>query len=67
MKLVEFLEGIREYLSGKKTYILSVLTALYGVLTAFNLITLTPAQETAIWALLAALFGFTVRAAINKV
>ena len=57
---------ISEFLQGKKTYIVAVLTALYTVLQAFNVINTTPEQDLAIYALLAAVFGATIKSAIKK-
>ena len=57
---------IIEWLSGKKTYIIAVLTAAYGLLRAFGLIDVTPEQETAIFTLIAACLGMSIRAGVAK-
>ncbi len=56
-----------EYLSGKKSYIVSVVLAVYSVAIAFNWVNFTADQELAIFGLLGALLGVTIRAGINKV
>ena len=60
------LYSVVEYLQGRKTYAVSVLIAVYTLLKAFNVIETTPEQYVAVYGLLAALFGVTVSAKINR-
>jgi hypothetical protein len=52
------------FLKGKKTYIAGIITALYAVLVAFDVISLTPSQEIAIFGLLTAITSITIRSAL---
>ena len=55
-----------EYLRGKKTYIAALVTALFGVLIAFDVVTYTPEQTTALSLLLTAILGTTIRLGIQN-
>ena len=59
MKIINFLRG-------KKSYLVAVLTAIYACLKAFKVIETTPEQDITIYTLLAALFGVTISAKINR-
>ena len=52
-------------LDGNKTYISSVILAAYGVVKVFG-VNLTQDQDIAIIALIMALFGMSIRSAMNK-
>lgn len=66
MKLVQFLEGIREYLEGKKTYILAVVLAGYDVTLIFNIVNHTDEQKVLVIVFIMALMGMSLRASIKK-
>jgi hypothetical protein len=53
-------------LDGNKTYATAVILAVYGVLTAFNIISITPDQEIAVFALIGSALGVSLRSAISK-
>lgn len=50
-----------EFLAGKKTYISGVLLALWSVLKAFKVVETTIEQDMAIYGLLMALMGLSIR------
>jgi len=52
-------------INGKKSYTVSVIAGAYTLLQAFNVIVTTPQQDVAVYALLTALFGVTIRHAIK--
>ena len=54
------------FLQGKKTYITTIATALFTLLNVFGILTLTQDQQTAIYALLAALFGAAIKAGFER-
>jgi hypothetical protein len=58
---------IQDFLVGKKTYIVSVILAVYSLAVAFGWLNWTPDQELAVFGLLGALLGTTIRAGIDKV
>lgn len=53
-------------LQGKKTKINAVVLALYAVLKAFEVIVVTPEQNSAILVLFAAIFAITIHSAITR-
>jgi len=55
-----------EYLKGKKTYLVTLLTAFYSLAKAFGWLNTTPEQDITVYTLLAALFGMTISAKINR-
>jgi len=59
------LKTIVLYLQGKKSYIISVLIALYTLLKAFSVVITTPEQDVAVYGLLAAMLGVSLRSAIK--
>lgn len=61
---MQTLEKFFAFMAGKKTYCVALLTAVYTLLKAFW-ITTTPEQDMAVYGLLAALFGASIRSAIK--
>ena len=55
-----------KFLQGYKSYITSVAVATYAVLKAFGVINTTLDQDTTVFALLAALFGISLAAKIER-
>lgn len=64
--LLTYIMKLIEWLSGRKTYLVAIATALYILLKSFGLFTVTPEQETAVFGLLAALFGIALRSGVAK-
>ena len=54
------------YLQNKKSYILAIVLAFYSALKIFGVINTTADQDVAIYGLLGALFGISLKAGINR-
>ena len=63
---MEFLTKIYEKIDGKKMYISSIMTGIYGVIKVFKLIDTTPEQDMAIFTLLGAIMGISIKSAMTK-
>ena len=60
------MENLILFLQNKKSYILGVCVALYALLKAFGVLNTDAGQDTAVYAILAALFGVALKAGINR-
>lgn len=62
---MEYLTSVLQYFEGKKTYLIVAITAVLNLLVAFNAISVDHLAQ--VNAVLVALGGAAIRAAINKV
>jgi len=63
---MEKLKELVKSVNGSKSYAVGVITAAYVLLQSFNVINTTPEQDVAVYALLASVFGMSIRHAIAK-
>jgi len=56
------MKNIKEWLKGKKTYIVAIVTLILGFLQAFDIFVMPDAG----WPILAAIFGISLRAGVDK-
>jgi len=54
------------WLQGKKSYFIALFTAIYTLIKAFGWIVTTPEQDVAVYALLASIFGVTLKAGLQR-
>lgn len=59
------MEKLLKLLEGKKSYLCTILIAVYTLLKAFGVLDTTTGQDTAVYGLLVAIFGASIRSAIN--